>query len=121
MKKAIFVVVIAVLFVVVMIATPAEQLSYNFPLDEGSNKLAAATMALVASIWGAVVNIKKSLFIWGGMVVLMAVMAKFGIMCFGTGTILTSVIMCGIVGVWANNDEEIKNFLLTPFKEEKDK
>ena len=107
-----------VLFVLVMMVTPAEQLSYNFPLDEGSNKLAAATMALVASVWGAVVNIKKSLFIWGGMVVTMALLEVLSIIGLSLGTIILSLIMCAVAAIWANNDEEIKDFLLTPFKDE---
>ncbi len=104
------------MFVVVMIATPKEQLGYDFPLDEGTNKLAAATIALVAAIWGAL-DIKKALFIWGGMVVVMALLAD-DVMLLGAGTIFSSLFMCAIAAIWANNDEEIKDFLLTPFKDE---
>lgn len=121
MKKAIFVLVVFVLFVLVMVATPTEELGYDFPLDQGSNKLIAATLALVASLWGAVVEIKKSLLIWTVMILIMALLARFGIFCIGMQTILLAVVMCGVTGIWANEDDEIKDFILTPFKEEKDK
>ena len=117
MKKAVFCFVLIVLFVVVMIATPYEELQYNFPLDEGTNKLAAATIALVAAIWGAL-DIKKALFIWGGMVVVMALLAD--VMLLGAGTIFSSLLMCAVAAIWANNDDEIKDFLLTPFKDEEE-
>ena len=118
-KKAIFVVVVFILFVLVMVATPAEELGYDFPLDEGTNKLAAATLALIAAISGALVDIKKSLIVWASMIIAMALLSKIGVLCIGMGTLLVSVVMCGIVAIWANEDSEIKDFLLTPFKDEK--
>ena len=118
MKKAIFCFVMFVLFVLVMVATPTEELGYDFPLDQGGNKLMAATIATIAALWGAVVEIKKSLFIWASMIIVMALLSKLGILYVGMGTFLVSVVMCGMVGIWANEDEEIKNFILTPFKDD---
>ncbi len=105
-----------VMCIVVMIATPKEQLGYNFPLDEGINKLTAATIALMSAIWGAI-EIKKSLFIWGGMVVVMELLAD-DLMLFGAGTIFSSLFMCAVAAIWANKDAEIKDFLLTLFKDD---
>ena len=104
-----------VMCIVVMIATPKEQLGYDFPLDEGTNKLTAATIALIASILGAL-DIKKTPFIWGGMVVVMSLLDD--LMLFGAGTILYSLFMCAVVAIWANKDAEIKDFLLTLFKDD---
>ena len=115
MKKALFVIFMIVMCIVVMIATPKEQLGYDFPLDEGTNKLTAATIALIASILGAL-DIKKTPFIWGGMLVVMSVLAD--VMLFGAGTIFSSLFMCAVVAIWANKDAEIKDFLLTLFKDD---
>lgn len=101
-----------------MVATPYEELQYDFPLDEGSNKLCAATIALIASIWGAVMNIRKAILVWAGMIMLIALLAKFGIMCFGVGTIFAALVMCAVLFIWADKDDEIKDFILTPFKDE---
>ena len=121
MKKTLFVLVLLALCGIVLVATPYEELQYNFPLDEGSNKLCAATIALISAIWGALVNIRKAVLVWGGMILIIALLAKFGIMCFGVGTIFAALVMCAVVFVWADKDEEIKDFLRTPFKEDEDK
>lgn len=122
MKKILFVITVLLLCGVVMMVTPCDEQSlYDLPSTSGGEKIVVATVALIASIWGAIVEIKKSLLVWAGMVVLMALLSKAGVVDLDGATILASVIMCGIVGVWANNDAEIKNFLLIPFDDENDK
>lgn len=118
MKKVLFVFVVLVMCGIVMVATPYEELQYNFPLDEGINKMTAAVVALIASILGAVMNIRKALLVWAGMILFMITSECGGIMSFSVYTIVMSLIMCAIVFIWADEDEEIKDFIMTLFKEE---
>ena len=111
MKKLFFVAVMAVCAVLVMWATPASELGYNFPLDEGSNKLIAAFLALIASLAGAVISLKKALVV---LLFTTIVMAYF----YGPLTLSAFCAMYALARVMADANPEIKDFILTPFKEE---
>lgn len=111
MKKFIFVLVMAVCAVLVVVVTPANELGYDFPLDEGGNKLVAAFIALVASLAGAVISLKKALAVLFFMTVVM-------VYCYGPLTLLAFGVMFTLARVMADANPEIKDFILTPFKPE---
>lgn len=112
-KKVAFVVTMFVLFLLVMVATPAEELGYNFPLDEGGNKLAAGFIALVASLYGAIASRAR-------MIMTLVLMNVIEVFAFGCLTGVFADIMFVIATVMAM-DADVKDFILAPFKDDEKK
>ena len=99
--------------ILVVWATPSVELGYEFPLDEGINKVAAAFIALVASLAGAVISLKKALAVLFFMTVVM-------VYCYGPLTLFAFGVMFALARVMADANPEIKDFILTPFKPEEE-
>ena len=113
MKKLVFVAAMAVCATMVMWATPASELGYDFPLDEGGIKLMAAFIALIASLAGAVVSIRKAL-------VVLFFTAIAMVYFFSPLTFLAFGAMFALARVMVDGNSEIKEFILTPFKPEEE-
>lgn len=113
MKKLVFVAAMAVCATMVMWATPSVELGYDFPLDEGGNKLISAFIALIASLAGAVISIKKTL-------VVLFFTAIAMVYFFSPLTFLAFGVMFTLARVMADANPEIKDFILTPFKPEEE-
>lgn len=106
--------VMFVLFVIVMVATPKEELGYDFPLDEGSNRLAAAMVALLLSLWGAVVSDKQ-------MVLPCVLLFTTMILLFGVAAAFAAALMFAVARAMVSRNPELRDFILTPFKDEEEK
>jgi len=111
MKKVIFCITMLVMFILVMVATPAKSLEYNYPLDEGMDKLLAAMLSLVVSLWGAVTTKVKQLFLAIGLAGIM-------LYIFGIAAMLSSLGMYFIAVLWVGEYPELKESITKPFKEE---
>ena len=112
MKKMVFCIAMMVCFFIVAALTKDVDLGYEFPLDEGGNKLAAGFIAIVTAIWGATMdNIRWSLIIW--MVIAVAMAYLFGIPAF-----IAFMVVCAVTRVWVQSDSEIQDMLRKPFDPE---
>ena len=109
----VFAAAMAVGMVFVAMATPAVELSYDFPLDEGGNKLMAAFIALIASLAGAVISIRKAL-----VVLLFTAIAM--VYFFSPLTFLAFGAMFALARVMVDGNSELKDFIITPFKPEEE-
>lgn len=112
-QKVIFTVAMIICFIIVMMATPEVELGYNFPGDEGTNKLLAGLVALIASLWGSVTSRVKMVAI---LFVLSIVMISF----FGLASMFAAGLMFIVAVVMVMKSPELKDFILTPFKDEED-
>lgn len=111
MKKKVFFAVMFILFWVVVYVTPKAELGYDYPPDEGVNKLFAGILAVVLSLWGAVSGRKRIAWIY---------MCSLPVMLFsfGVSAAFAYVVMALFSFIMVDGDENLKDFLLTPFKEE---
>ena len=109
MKKFIFVLVMAVCAVAIIVTTPTVDFIDDFQLDNGLNKLMAAFMALILALAGAVLDIRKAV------VALMVGIILSGCLC---GMIPMFIFGAQFAIARLLSDDEIKDFILTPFKEE---
>lgn len=108
-----FTVAMIICFIIVVVATPKAELGYNFPGDEGTNKLIAGMISLIASLWGAVTSRVKMVAI---LFVLSIVMISF----FGLASMFAAGFMFIVAVMMVMKSPELKDFILAPFKDEED-
>ena len=111
-NKVYFIIAMVMLFILGMVVTPDSNIEYNFPLDNGMNKLLAATLSLVVSLWGAVS--KK------GMKLILAVaLVSVMLYCFGIPAMFAAMAMYAVAVKMVSDSPELKDFIEKPFAEEK--
>lgn len=112
MKKVYFLLAMAALFILGMVVTPDTSVEYDFPLDNGMNKLLAATISLVVSLWGAVA--KK------GMKLILAISLILAMLYFfGPAAMFAAMAMYAVAVKMVSDNPELKDFIEKPFAEEK--
>lgn len=113
MKKFLFVLGAVLFFCIIAALTPADVLGYNFPGDEGVNKMIAAMVATFVVIAGAVVSDLKAGAIWVGGGVFIAAYA-------GGDALIVCLVGCIAARLATGYYPELIDFILTPLKPDED-
>ena len=98
-------------FLVVTSITTNVELGYNFPLDEGMNKIMAGILILFTAIWTSFGNYRNAMFMWVLAGCLYALL-------FGGATAVAFIVISVVTRFWVRHDADIKNMIKRPLEPE---